>query len=102
QFSSDEHPQYKTHLSYVRSHPVVPVLLSDTVPRLHRSVVEDEKWYRLMLILFKPWRNLEDLLGGAQSWQEAFDNFSFSQESRVIMSNMNVENECKDARDHAR
>ncbi|KAH7906876.1 hypothetical protein BJ138DRAFT_984167, partial [Hygrophoropsis aurantiaca] len=101
-FSSEEHPQYHTHRSYVRPCAVIPVLLIYHIPRLHKSAEEDEEWYRLMLILFKPWRTLEDLVGGASSWKSAYEAFSFSEESKSVMNNMNIENECKDARDHAR
>ncbi|KAH7904131.1 hypothetical protein BJ138DRAFT_976735, partial [Hygrophoropsis aurantiaca] len=98
-FSSADHPQYDTHYSCVRSSPVVPVLLSDNVPRLNRSAEEDKRWYRLMLVLFKPWRTLEDLLGNSTCWRDAYNSFSFSDYSLSIISNMNVESECKDARD---
>ncbi|KAH7902850.1 hypothetical protein BJ138DRAFT_980743, partial [Hygrophoropsis aurantiaca] len=101
-FSSQEHPQFLTHLNYVRPAPLIPVLLAERVPRLDKTPEEDEQWYRLMLLLFKPWRNFDDLLGTASSWKEAFSEFHFSADSKRLMHNMNIENECRDARDHAR
>ncbi|KAH7904932.1 hypothetical protein BJ138DRAFT_987609, partial [Hygrophoropsis aurantiaca] len=98
-FSSCEHPQVNTHFNYVRPTPVIPVLLMERVPRLGRSDEEDEQWYRLMLLLFKPWRTFRDLLGDASTWKEAFARYTFSDRSKELMHNMNIENECRDARD---
>ncbi|KAJ7720618.1 hypothetical protein B0H16DRAFT_1226048, partial [Mycena metata] len=83
----------------MRSIPVVNVLLGDKLPRPDRSPTEKQKWYRAMLILFKPWRSLRDLRAPTETWQEVFDTTHFSPGSLEIMKNMNVENECKDARD---
>ncbi|KAJ7021406.1 hypothetical protein C8F04DRAFT_895542, partial [Mycena alexandri] len=52
-----------------------------------------------MLILFKPWRTFEDLKSPTESWEEAFDRTPFSDSAKRVMKNMNVENECKDAKD---
>ncbi|KAJ7429945.1 hypothetical protein B0H11DRAFT_1766031 [Mycena galericulata] len=96
-----EHPhQHKdSHVARMRSTPVVPVLLGDPLPRPDRSNAEYERWCRSMLILFKPWRGWEDLKGDFPSWEAAFNANSFSSDSLYVMRNMNVENECKDARD---
>ncbi|KAH7905484.1 hypothetical protein BJ138DRAFT_991661, partial [Hygrophoropsis aurantiaca] len=101
-FSSDEHPQYHTHMNFVRPKRVIPVLLTDHIPRLNKSAEEDERWYRLMLILFKPWRTISDLLGDASNWKSAFESYTFSKRSMFLMHNMNIESECRDARDDAR
>ncbi|KAJ7917309.1 hypothetical protein B0H13DRAFT_1608479, partial [Mycena leptocephala] len=82
---------------------VVPVLLGPTIPRADRSPSEYKRWCHAMLILFKPWRVPSDLKGPAQSWKDAFERFDFSADAKRIMRNMNVENECQDARDdHSR
>ncbi|KAJ6470907.1 hypothetical protein C8R45DRAFT_937068 [Mycena sanguinolenta] len=49
-----------------------------------------------MLILFKPWRDLGDLKERDETWAQAFDRTVFS---AYALSIMNIENECKDARD---
>ncbi|KAJ7130145.1 hypothetical protein C8R44DRAFT_530274, partial [Mycena epipterygia] len=78
---------------------VVPVLLGPTLPRPDRSDAEYDKWCRCMLLLFKPWRSMAELKGDHASWASAFDATEFSPASQLIMRNLNVENECKDARD---
>lgn len=97
-FTSPCHPQQDTHRLRLRASPLVPVMLGPTLPRPDRSEEEYERWCRSMLILFKPWRVLADLKDEGQSWKDAFDQALFSPFHRQIMSNMNVQNECKDAR----
>lgn len=93
-----EHPQHKTHISRLRDYPVVPVLLGDSLPRPDRKD-DKERWCRAMLIIFKPWREVTDIKGGSRTWCEAFDKFKFSSEVWEVIKNMNVENECRDARE---
>ncbi|KAK7038405.1 hypothetical protein R3P38DRAFT_2427214, partial [Favolaschia claudopus] len=93
------HPSAKTHIARLRSVPVVPVLLGAPLPRPDRGGAELEKWCRSMLILFKPWREAADLLGDHPTWKEAFDAHTFSPSVAAVMKNLNVENECQDARD---
>jgi hypothetical protein len=52
-----------------------------------------------MLILFKPWRQITDLKAPGVSWRSAFESTVFTDRALEIMKNMNVENECRDARD---
>jgi hypothetical protein len=99
-FSSEAHPQYATCLNRIRVVHWIPVLLGDALPRPDRSPEEREDWCRIMLALFKPWRKETDLKNGHSRWSEAFDAHTFSAESLRIISNINVENECKDARDN--
>ncbi|KAJ7741069.1 hypothetical protein B0H16DRAFT_1324164, partial [Mycena metata] len=93
------HDQLDTHLSRFRVLPVVNVLLGDRMPRPDRTPGEKDRWCRAMLILFKPWRLLEDLKHRGQSWTAAFNEMTFSDKAKETMLNMNVENECKDAKD---
>jgi hypothetical protein len=51
-----------------------------------------------MMILFKPWRKEIELKGQHVSWSKAFEATIFKPSMKKIMNNMNVENECKDAR----
>ncbi|KAJ7207796.1 hypothetical protein C8J57DRAFT_1099114, partial [Mycena rebaudengoi] len=94
-----DHKQEKTHMCRVREEPVVLVLLGPTIPRPDRGEVEREKWARAMLILFKPWRNLVDLKRPEETWSVSFDATVFSSKALQLMKNIDVENECKDARD---
>ncbi|KAJ7435577.1 hypothetical protein B0H11DRAFT_1634652, partial [Mycena galericulata] len=75
------------------------VLLGDRIPRPDRSAAEKDKWCRAMLILFKPWRSVRDLEDADESWTETFQKTHFSESALATMANMNIENECKDARD---
>ncbi|KAI0059802.1 hypothetical protein BV25DRAFT_1777328, partial [Artomyces pyxidatus] len=83
----------------LRSLPLVPVVLGPTLPRADREVEERQLWCRAMLILFKPWRSVADLKGADESWQEAYDKYEFPRRLRRVIENINVEHECKDARD---
>lgn len=99
EFSSDAHPQFETHVSRVRDVPFIPVILGPTIPRGDRGDDANEFWCRAMLILFKPWRSSLDLKAQFPTWKEAFTAYEFPNSAKKLMSNMNVEHECKDARD---
>ncbi|KAJ7209371.1 hypothetical protein C8J57DRAFT_1098634 [Mycena rebaudengoi] len=93
------HRQVDTHMSRFRVEPVVLVLLGPTLPRGDGGDTEREKWARSMMILFKPWRTLSDLKSPDQTWLQAFDATHFSENIQQLMKNINVEHECKDAKD---
>lgn len=97
-FASSEHPRYKTHVSRLRTVPLIPVVLGPTLAKRGRTDAEDEQWYRAMLVLFKPWRSFQDLRGDASSWKDAFERVSFQPHLLKIMRNINVETECRDAK----
>lgn len=67
------------------------------------SAVESkkEKHAQCMLLLFKPWRNAQDLLGEYHTWLEAYNEFlqHISSDKLRIIQNMQLLHECKDARD---
>ncbi|TEB33499.1 hypothetical protein FA13DRAFT_1627074, partial [Coprinellus micaceus] len=81
---------------------VIPLIIGPALPRRDRPPVR-AKYCRLMLILFKPWRTVEDLRAGYASWPEAFDAFLQSPEcppdAKTVMRNMQAFHECKDSRD---
>lgn len=99
EFSSADHPQYASHVSRLRGIRYVPVLLGPSIPSPDKSKEEYERWCRAMLILFKPWRCATDLKPLGVSWSSAFNSTTFTDRALDIMKNMNVENECKDARE---
>ncbi|KAG1856611.1 hypothetical protein C8R48DRAFT_675009 [Suillus tomentosus] len=76
------HTQVATHILRLCKKFVVPVLLGNTIPRPDKSDKEYTLHCRALMLLFKPWRNLRDLKGEPS-----------------IIKNMDIENECKDARD---
>jgi hypothetical protein len=78
----------------------VPVPIGPAIPR--RDIeASRHKHARLMLILFKPWRNSEDLRQQGQSWVDAYEQFldTCSEEIRSYIDNMQLLHECKDSRD---
>lgn len=83
----------------MRESPFVPVLLGDSIPRGDRSPAEQEQWCKAMKILFTPWRIPDDLKSQGETWFELFANTTFSENAKLIIRNMNVENGCKDAHD---
>ncbi|KAH7918453.1 hypothetical protein BV22DRAFT_982341, partial [Leucogyrophana mollusca] len=82
---------------------VVPVLLVDAFPRPDRGEEELNLFCPSMLLLFKPWHNLEDLKNSKPTWREAYDSYDFPVHLHRILHNMNIENECRDGQDsHSR
>ncbi|KAJ3551346.1 hypothetical protein NM688_g4757 [Phlebia brevispora] len=100
------HPEVKTKVMKIR-HPssvslVVPI--GPALPRRDKPEVY-QKYCRLMLLLFKPWRTAADLRNMDQSWSEAFELFQEEcpPELTRIMNNMQAIHECKDnSGDHFR
>lgn len=72
QFSAPDHPQYKMHQLKCREKVVIPVVLSDKIPRPDRGKFELQNWARTMCILFKPWRHPCDLKSQSETWLELF------------------------------
>ncbi|THV04521.1 hypothetical protein K435DRAFT_649064, partial [Dendrothele bispora CBS 962.96] len=70
------------------------------IPRQDRENIL-ECYHRLMLILFKPWRCIDDLRIKDQSWKDAFETFlpECPSEFKEIMDNMQLQHECRDSRD---
>ncbi|KZV60253.1 hypothetical protein PENSPDRAFT_554209, partial [Peniophora sp. CONT] len=92
----ESHPRFHTHVSRLRAVPLIPVMLGPSLPR---KEMNEDQWCRAMLILFKPWRSLADLKTNEQTWVDAHKAYHFPERLEVIMRNIHVELECKDARD---
>ena len=85
------------------THPwlrAVNVLIGPAVPRRDKPDVY-ERYCRLMLILFKPWRKAQDLRDTGEKWSEAFARFNVTSSlgCKSLMDNMQILHECKDCRD---
>ncbi|KAI0066314.1 hypothetical protein BV25DRAFT_1781055, partial [Artomyces pyxidatus] len=98
-YLNSDHPSFETHVSRLRRVDFVPVLLGPTLPRADRTLEERNAFCRAMLILFKPWRNLRDLKAEEESWSQAYDRVTFGDYVQNIIRNINVEHECRDARE---
>ncbi|KAJ7127325.1 hypothetical protein C8R43DRAFT_859604, partial [Mycena crocata] len=70
------------------------------IPRRDKEHLR-EKYCRLMLIFFKPWRHAQDLKMTHSSWKDAFDEFmkTCSPSVKFKMDNMQILHECRDSRD---
>ncbi|KAI9069267.1 hypothetical protein FKP32DRAFT_1540771, partial [Trametes sanguinea] len=100
-FSSAQHTQYSTHHLRRRSEWTVPVILGDRAPRSDRGDEERDRWARMVLILFVPWRVPADILRAGESWIDAYERqrVKISPAYLTIIANMNVLSECRDVRD---
>ncbi|KAF8439785.1 hypothetical protein L210DRAFT_3321067, partial [Boletus edulis BED1] len=78
---------------------VIPVILGNSLPKLMGGE-KDNDYYKYVLLLLKPWRSLDDLKAGAQSWSDAFTSAELTPYTRQLLANLNVDTECKDAREH--
>lgn len=97
------HPESKTHVLTVREaiNARIPVPIGQSLPRRDRPETWD-RYCRLMLVLFKPWRNASDLRSNTeQTWPEVFENFVLSIPAYIkdVMDNMQILHECRDCRD---
>ncbi len=92
------HPQHNTHLLRLKDYAVTPVLIGPAIHRPDRGDDEYELYCRLMLILFKPWKSISDLIESHTSFKSAFQSYSFLPAHKKIMKNFATEMQCKDAR----
>ncbi|KAJ7917817.1 hypothetical protein B0H13DRAFT_1608051, partial [Mycena leptocephala] len=96
------HEQAKTHILRVRApdDSLVPVPIGPGIPRRDKEHLR-EKYCRLMLIFFKPWRHAYDLKQTHSSWEHAFNEFKRTCSQSVLskMENMQILHEGRDSRD---
>ena len=96
----DGHKECDRKFIRLRKHDVVPVPIGPSIPRRDRPEAYS-RYCRLMLILFKPWRQALDLRIAEESWEETYNRFGRTMETRhkQIVNNMQVLHECRDSRD---
>jgi hypothetical protein len=83
-----------------RKWDVVPVPIGPSIPRRDQPELYD--WYcRVMLMLFKPWRQGSDLRTDGENWAATYENFAVTMDAdhKRIEENMQVLHECRDSRD---
>jgi hypothetical protein len=51
----------------------IPVLMGDNLPRKNGDDVHDDKFYRYMLLLFRPWRSYGELRHTGEMWAATFE-----------------------------
>ncbi|KAF8064260.1 hypothetical protein FPV67DRAFT_1395183, partial [Lyophyllum atratum] len=78
----------------------IPVPIGPSIPRRDGIDVQ-ERYARLMVILFKPWRNAMNLRSKNKTWSEAFHELypSLLLEHKAVIENMQILHECRDSRD---
>jgi hypothetical protein len=71
-----DHPEYMSHTLRIRTPTkrFVPVPIGPSIPRRDREAVR-ERYCRLMLIFFKPWRHAQDLRRSNESWSNTFEEY---------------------------
>ncbi|KAK4699453.1 ATP-dependent DNA helicase PIF1, partial [Phenoliferia sp. Uapishka_3] len=85
------HPRYLTHRLKERDIPAVPRIEGRTVPRRDATTPQAREWYaKSILILFRPWRTLGDLLGGAVCWEDALALFEPSEAVQRYIDNLQL------------
>lgn len=93
------HPLFDSHMVKVvraRSAYVVPNFMGGLLPR---QVEGSDEYEKVMLTLFKPWRQGTDLKNIGELWGTAFARTLFTDRSSQIMRNLKVRYECWDAKD---
>ncbi|KAF6759626.1 hypothetical protein DFP72DRAFT_789841, partial [Ephemerocybe angulata] len=97
---TDDHPQRESHaiaLDPERRRKFVPNFIGPSLPR--RDSGDREEYCRTMLTLFCPWRTGIDLRSADVTWEETFNQYTFTDRQRELMNNFNMRYECYDARD---
>ncbi|PPQ74557.1 hypothetical protein CVT26_007815 [Gymnopilus dilepis] len=95
-----EHPQKDTHRMCKRSKPVIPVIVGPYLPKRQGSVESELLWCRQILLLFKPWREANDIKGREETFltaYQAFEEHTMNPDHKRIIENMCLLSECKDA-----
>ncbi|TFK73097.1 hypothetical protein BDN72DRAFT_721669, partial [Pluteus cervinus] len=93
------HPLAKSHQLRLSSpnKECIPNFVGATLPRNDRG---DKEYYCLtMLVLFQPWRTGSDLRAGHETWEDAYDAYSFKAQHCLIIKYLNIRHECLDAAD---
>lgn len=97
-----DHFESKTHVLRVlpSARKSIPVPIGPGLPRRDRPETY-ERYCRVMLILFRPWRRPTDLKEPTESWGQAYESFLKTCPPRFafVMGNMQMLHECKDSRD---
>ncbi len=77
----------------------IPVPIGPTMPRCHGS--QKARYCRLMLILFVPWRSIQDLKDGSETWIDSYERHlpTMHHTSHHIMRNLELMHQCRESRD---
>ena len=86
-----DHPQHLTKYAKQCINPQFIVLQGRAVP-YSGNLNEEARlyYYKVILVLFKPWRSLADLKSSSQTWQQAFECFEAGEEEKRIIKNLDI------------
>ncbi|KAJ7132918.1 PIF1-like helicase-domain-containing protein [Mycena filopes] len=88
---------HSVHCDFRKVRATIPNFLGGAVPRSDRG---DRDYYcATMLTMFKAWRSPVDVKDDQSTWDQAFQDFDFSERQRELIANFNLRYECNDARD---
>ncbi len=93
--------KFSTHATIQRKQYVIPNICGPRLPDINnlQNTELKELYGQITLILFKPFRNLQALLGHfvnvKQSWWRAFKSYKLNDKSKRIISNLNDYHTCK-------
>ncbi|KAK4702598.1 hypothetical protein P7C70_g3623, partial [Phenoliferia sp. Uapishka_3] len=91
------HPRFKTHRLRERSKPVIPRIEGRSVPRRNHPEKKYREWYaKAILMLFKAWRNLEDLKKKEETWEDALQRFQPLPHIQAYIDNLQLLHQMKD------
>lgn len=84
-----EHPMHEEYFIVERHENEIPVIIGPSVPRMN-DLTNRDLYAKIILLLFRPWRKLNNLRPNNTSWATAFDSFylNASEEIRQLISNL--------------
>lgn len=94
------HTQYISHQLNLKenSHDVALDLSGVTLPCRDGGNIEE--YCMTMLIIFRPWRSPLKLKQKEQTWEEAFNSYTWSDHAITAIKNMHIKYECNDAKNN--
>ncbi|TFK63278.1 hypothetical protein BDN72DRAFT_776054, partial [Pluteus cervinus] len=97
-FTSD-HPLHTSHAIRLAqiSDALIPNFVGMPIPRSDQG--DREQYCLTMLSLFCPWRTGLELKHPLETWDDAFEKYTFKKSHLNIMKYLNIKYECQDAAD---
>lgn len=82
-----DHPLFESHSAVIRMKPRTVLFYGSSIPLGVKGSSKYTEFARAMLILHKPWRSLQSLLGSTQDWTLAFEAEEFPTARRQVIRN---------------
>ncbi|KAJ7698785.1 hypothetical protein B0H16DRAFT_1484340 [Mycena metata] len=88
---------HSVHCDFRKIKTIIPNFLGGAVPRADKG--NRDYYCATMLTLFKAWRSPMDLKDNESTWDQAFEDHTFTERQLELIANFNLRYECNDARD---